>query len=47
MKNSVNCWEVQTGQSAAKPQIEEGSTTSRKAYTQASGSAEHPDRVKI
>ena len=27
MKNPVNCWELQTGKSAAKPQIEEGSTT--------------------
>lgn len=26
---------------------QEGSTTSREAYTQAGGSAEHPDRVKI
>jgi len=27
MKNPVNCWELQNGQSAAKPQTEEGSTT--------------------
>ena len=26
-ENGVNCWNLQTGQSAAKPQTEEGSTT--------------------
>jgi hypothetical protein len=40
-ENSFNCWELLMGQSAAKPETE-GSTTSRKTYTQVSGNGEHP-----
>jgi len=31
--NSVNCWEIQNGQSAAKPSRREGSTTIPKGST--------------
>ena len=41
MKNCSNCWDLPLGQSAAKP-AREGSTTSRKTYTQVGGNGQGP-----
>jgi len=44
IENSFNCWKILMGQSAAKHSNKnEGSTTSRKTYTQVSGNGEQPD----
>ena len=48
IENSFNCWKLLLGQSAAKHSSKnEGSTTSRKAYTQVSGNGEQPEKPLV
>lgn len=47
IENSFNCWKLLSGQSAAKHSNKnEGSTTSRKTYTQVGGNGEQPEMVE-